>query len=619
MVYGNLNPLKMKIQNLSTQNMIKGQIGSLLNRWLFRGSKNVKRVTIKVEGGRKVFIKQHTFKFKDMDYYYLVNEANVIKTLNKAKHTIKDRVHFPKFVDFVEEENKVTLKTEYEGGRKLSELTSKQRLEILEECLHSIWTTSAKLRDKKLSYVAKRTNNSFFAFLPYYIVRAFSKDLKNYSTYFGLIFKFYKYYLASYFINNIPTLTHRDLDPDNIKISRNGEISIYDWENAVMSDKLFDLASICEIYSNEIKNDHLSRMLRNTLETKSEIDRLLALSIFSSTQKLALYPKRSKSYKNAKINLANLETIKNNLTRDKRTLFEIVNSLTLNILSFTYQKISPEKIKSSKKTVLCYHSISNSSWRYSMRKTDFARQIEFLRKNYNLVSLPTLLDKRTKRGIAITFDDGYADVYENALPVLKAYKVPATIFVLGDREHPNRKELDNNEKLMTISQIKELHAKGWEVGFHTKTHSKLGDLSDHELKAEIIDGKRELENKLGFTMKYFAYPFGIYSREIINAVKSARFEAAFTVDGSEIKHGNNLLISRVPTEGDLSVNQFAALISPIGLIINQIFMSTLKTKAKTTKKISCIISSDRWKLHQASEARADIITDLKTQFKKEKN
>ncbi len=91
--------------------------------------------------------------------------------------------------------------------------------------------------------------------------------------------------------------------------------------------------------------------------------------------------------------------------------------------------------------ILCYHSINdlNNSKIFNpniVGAENFLKQIKFLRKYYNVLSLEYFIKNHKKltdrRNVIITFDDGYKDNFTVAYPVLKKYKLPATIFLATD-------------------------------------------------------------------------------------------------------------------------------------------------------------------------------------------
>lgn len=267
----------------------------------------------------------------------------------------------------------------------------------------------------------------------------------------------------------------------------------------------------------------------------------------------------------------------------KRSLFEMLNSLTLDFLGFFYELTGLSKFSKDKKIVLCYHSIGNTGWRFSTKTADFKNHIDFFKKNYKLRSLRDLM-KKGKFGVNISFDDGYRDVYENAFPLLEKNKIPVTMFVLGNNEKANKIALDNELPILDLSRIRILKKNGWEIGHHSETHRDLFNLDVKQLRKEIIDSKKQLEKNLGFKIDYFAYPKGFYSQKIIALVKEAGFKGAFTVDGKEMEPSNPMLLHRVPIEGAYNVKQLETLLSPLGLFITNFYMKLLQMKIAILNK-----------------------------------
>lgn len=86
-----------------------------------------------------------------------------------------------------------------------------------------------------------------------------------------------------------------------------------------------------------------------------------------------------------------------------------------------------------KKIVLMYHKIGKTNWDYnriSVGKERFREHMEYLEKRYMVISLSELINyKGDEDVIAVTFDDGFADCYTNAFPILEKYQIPATLFI----------------------------------------------------------------------------------------------------------------------------------------------------------------------------------------------
>ncbi|HMK37995.1 MAG TPA: polysaccharide deacetylase family protein [Bacteroidota bacterium] len=132
-----------------------------------------------------------------------------------------------------------------------------------------------------------------------------------------------------------------------------------------------------------------------------------------------------------------------------------------------------------------------------------------------------------KRPVIITFDDGYAETYDIAFPVLKEYGMRAVVFVLGDRTMlANDWDLPLGippSPLMNDSQILEMHAAGFEIGSHSMTHPHLARLSREEVWDQVSRSRMRLEIMLNSPVQTFAYPYG----ELNGLVKSLVTEAGY--------------------------------------------------------------------------------------------
>jgi len=179
-------------------------------------------------------------------------------------------------------------------------------------------------------------------------------------------------------------------------------------------------------------------------------------------------------------------------------------------------------------TILAYHGIvddtaPSSLLPDSVRIGDFERQMAFLRKNARtVVSLDELL-ARMESGAAIppdtvvvTFDDGYRDTYTRALPVLRRYRIPATIFLaaacIGRREPfpwlpPADRDSGDARLPLTWDEVRRLRDAGLVIGSHTLTHPFLPMLDrtgiDHEMRAS----QKVIEDNTGQPVRLFALPF----------------------------------------------------------------------------------------------------------------
>jgi hypothetical protein len=140
-------------------------------------------------------------------------------------------------------------------------------------------------------------------------------------------------------------------------------------------------------------------------------------------------------------------------------------------------------------------------------------------------------------------------------------------------------------KVIRIEEIKKLHKLGWEIGYHSNSHANLIDLGNKELKREIVDGKENLEEKLGFELKYFSYPKGKYNQKVVNMVMGAGFDAAFTVEAGPI--GNKkYLLPRFQIEKLDNMNILALKLSLPGLFLERAVSNFFRIKEQMHVRFS---------------------------------
>jgi peptidoglycan/xylan/chitin deacetylase (PgdA/CDA1 family) len=149
----------------------------------------------------------------------------------------------------------------------------------------------------------------------------------------------------------------------------------------------------------------------------------------------------------------------------------------------------------------------------------FERYCRFFRRHFRVAPLRTLvraLERRAPlldRTLAITFDDGYRDNFDNAAPVLEKLALPATFFVvtqwIGTDVVPRwDQQRRAHYPWMTWDHVRSLQRRGFEIGAHTRTHVDLGRVGAPEAQDEILGGRLELENQIGAPVESFAYPYG---------------------------------------------------------------------------------------------------------------
>lgn len=189
--------------------------------------------------------------------------------------------------------------------------------------------------------------------------------------------------------------------------------------------------------------------------------------------------------------------------------------------------------------ILFYHRVADDRDELAVSPKRFRAQMEFLAsEGYRVVDLERAvrqLDAGDVTGptVGLSFDDGYLDVQEHALPVLAGLGFAATVFIsTGVTDGRFRFGwYERQPPLMTWDDIVELDAAGTlRFEAHTVSHPSLIALDEATARAEIADSKRELEAHLDRPVTSFAYPAGLFGERERRLVAEAGFSYAFSCE-----------------------------------------------------------------------------------------
>lgn len=220
------------------------------------------------------------------------------------------------------------------------------------------------------------------------------------------------------------------------------------------------------------------------------------------------------------------------------------------------------RLPQDRAAILMYHSVSaNTDYFMNVLPNDFEKQMAYLaEKGIRVVRLRELVELLTTRKplggvVVITFDDGYKDNCTTAFPVLQKYNFPATIFVttgmIGKIDKRNLERL-------SVDEMKKMEESGLvDIEPHTKTHPKLATLFATAAEQEIQGSKRAIEEMLGKTANFFAYPYGNFNEETKCLVQNAGFVAALGVEEGTVKEDSDLFaLPRNSIDGSTTIAQF---------------------------------------------------------------
>ena len=151
--------------------------------------------------------------------------------------------------------------------------------------------------------------------------------------------------------------------------------------------------------------------------------------------------------------------------------------------------------------------------------------------------------------ISITFDDGYENVYHYAKNILDKSKISsAKVFIItdyiGKENNWDFSFMINKYNHLNNNQIKSLHAKGWEIGSHGLSHKSFLSMSMIELRKEIFDSKKILEDIIGEKIYSIAPPFSHINQQIYDTCVDAGYTSIYIQDKVEISlvEGSSLYI-----------------------------------------------------------------------------
>jgi peptidoglycan/xylan/chitin deacetylase (PgdA/CDA1 family) len=215
--------------------------------------------------------------------------------------------------------------------------------------------------------------------------------------------------------------------------------------------------------------------------------------------------------------------------------------------------------------ILTYHYIRVNPDRYdrlgfalSVTPSDFAAQMDWLAQSgYHTITTEDLFTYLNRYGglpskpVILTFDDGYADFYTTALPILRSHGFVGVSYVVsGFVGWPG---------YMTSAQIREADRSGMEIGSHTVTHPNLANLSAAAVWSQLAQSKLFLEQVVGHQVTSFCYPSGKYTSAVASAVAAAGFHDATTTRfGYSYTIANRYVWSRLRVSGGETLDTFAA-------------------------------------------------------------
>jgi peptidoglycan/xylan/chitin deacetylase (PgdA/CDA1 family) len=212
--------------------------------------------------------------------------------------------------------------------------------------------------------------------------------------------------------------------------------------------------------------------------------------------------------------------------------------------------------------IMMYHDLSEDPAQVPAGHRPYVLDTSTFRRQMNSVAaarLPTLTvaqwgsGARPSRALVLTFDDGHVSNHEAALPILREHQLRATFFITVG--------LIGSGETMNWKQIRALHAVGMEIGSHTLTHRPPSTLDDDDLRYELIESRRILEDGLGAPVTSVSSPTGFFNPRMCSIAREVGYRAlCFGQIGLAADNGEPFSLNRVAVKRAMSEAQFDALL-----------------------------------------------------------
>lgn len=194
-------------------------------------------------------------------------------------------------------------------------------------------------------------------------------------------------------------------------------------------------------------------------------------------------------------------------------------------------------------SVLMYHQVGKFTEPKTHRSCycdvdRFRAQMAFLKyAGYRVISMEQAYAalygdaSLTGHSVVLSFDDGYENFADHALPILQVHGYPSILFAVSGLLGQPARWLEGggeNSPLLSGERLRQLRSAQVEIGSHAVSHPRLSRLSPEKVRQEVENSKAVLEDLLGEEVGFFAYPYGDYSPMVRDMVETVGYKAALT-------------------------------------------------------------------------------------------
>jgi peptidoglycan/xylan/chitin deacetylase (PgdA/CDA1 family) len=292
----------------------------------------------------------------------------------------------------------------------------------------------------------------------------------------------------------------------------------------------------------------------------------------------------------------------------------MIKTRCINFVTITCATLSLNTWTKDNAVILLYHHVSNTTPKVtSVSPLTFRQHMQYLADNHTVLPLKQVIEALQNKQslpdktVVITFDDGYENIYDNAHPILKKFAFPYTVFV-------NPPLIGTVSYQLSWQQIQLMAAENATFANHGKQHRHL--LSKNAERSQqdwlnltiqnIKDAEIMLKENIGYSLKYFAYPYGEFDKSLKTQLNEEGYIGFSQHSGAIASHSDFSALPRYPSAGlysnietlKVKLNSLAMPVTDISPdnpelespIQNQKLTFNVKTEDLSPQQINCFQS-----------------------------
>jgi peptidoglycan/xylan/chitin deacetylase (PgdA/CDA1 family) len=206
--------------------------------------------------------------------------------------------------------------------------------------------------------------------------------------------------------------------------------------------------------------------------------------------------------------------------------------------------------------ILMYHQVSDDPHpnflKFTVTKKSFESQMKTLKLlGYNAINFSRLVsykegrDNLPGRPVIITFDDGFQEAVDNAVPILNSCGFTAVFYIttdyMGKKSSWMIPETSTEFQVIDWSTVVQLDSCGYEIGAHSMTHPRLDNISKENCYRELRGSREAIEEVLGHEVRHMAYPHGSFNDDVLKLTRETGYETSCSCESAVAHSGYDFL------------------------------------------------------------------------------